>query len=157
MKALTVQQPWAWAISEGGKRVENRRWATDYRGALLIHASASRQRVPRDGWEREEASHDWREQYGSAPPPWETLDYGCVVAVSTLAACLTARQCRRGHPDHPWLRTHPHVEGPWCLVLSDVLPLPRPVPCRGLLGLWDVPPDVVLAVQDQVARIARGG
>lgn len=36
--ALSVRQPWAWAILHAGKAVENRRWATDYRGELLIHA-----------------------------------------------------------------------------------------------------------------------
>jgi hypothetical protein len=37
MRALTVRQPWAWAIFHG-KPVENRSWATKYRGDLLIHA-----------------------------------------------------------------------------------------------------------------------
>src|SRR5688572_4676832 len=39
MKALSLRQPWAWAVVHGGKRVENRGWTTDYRGPLLIHAS----------------------------------------------------------------------------------------------------------------------
>src|SRR5690349_14904511 len=38
MKALTVQQPWAWAIIHGGKDVENRTQAWTYRGPLAIHA-----------------------------------------------------------------------------------------------------------------------
>ena len=41
MKALTVCQPWAWAIVEGHKSVENRRWSTAYRGLLLIQAASS--------------------------------------------------------------------------------------------------------------------
>ncbi len=40
MKALTVRQPWAWALMEGGKDIENRKWATTYRGPLAIHAAA---------------------------------------------------------------------------------------------------------------------
>lgn len=40
MKALTVQQPWAWAIVEGGKDVENRTQVWSYRGSLAIHAGA---------------------------------------------------------------------------------------------------------------------
>lgn len=40
MKALTVQQPWAWAIVHGGKDVENRTQAWSYRGPLAIHAGA---------------------------------------------------------------------------------------------------------------------
>ncbi len=38
MRALTIRQPWAWAITCGLKRVENRTWSTNYRGPLLIHA-----------------------------------------------------------------------------------------------------------------------
>lgn len=41
MKALTICQPYAAAIAKGLKPVENR-WATAYRGPLLIHAGASR-------------------------------------------------------------------------------------------------------------------
>ena len=39
MKALTVRQPWAWAIIHAGKDIENRSWTTSYRGPLSIHAS----------------------------------------------------------------------------------------------------------------------
>lgn len=39
MKAISIRQPWAWLIVEGVKPVENRSWATRYRGPLLIHAA----------------------------------------------------------------------------------------------------------------------
>ncbi len=38
MQALSVRQPWAWLIVAGYKDVENRGWATKYRGRILIHA-----------------------------------------------------------------------------------------------------------------------
>lgn len=37
-KALSIQQPWNWAIHYLFKPVENRSWTTDYRGPLLTHA-----------------------------------------------------------------------------------------------------------------------
>ena len=46
MKALSVRQPWAWAIIHAGKDVENRTWGTRYHGPLLIHASKN---YDRDG------------------------------------------------------------------------------------------------------------
>ncbi|MHC4404130.1 MAG: ASCH domain-containing protein [Planctomycetota bacterium] len=49
MKALTICQPWAWAIIHGPKPVENRGWATKYRGPLAIHAGQSRGRPLRPG------------------------------------------------------------------------------------------------------------
>lgn len=39
MKALSVQQPWAWLIIHGGKDIENRTRNTKLRGRILIHAS----------------------------------------------------------------------------------------------------------------------
>lgn len=38
MKALSINQPWAWLIVNGHKSVENRDWDTRYRGEFLIHA-----------------------------------------------------------------------------------------------------------------------
>ena len=34
MKALTIKQPWAWAILHGGKDIENRNWFTSVAGGV---------------------------------------------------------------------------------------------------------------------------
>ena len=39
-KAISIKQPWAYLICAGIKDVENRTWATKYRGPVYIHASA---------------------------------------------------------------------------------------------------------------------
>ena len=39
MKALSIRQPWAAAIVQLGKNIENRTWATRFRGPILIHAA----------------------------------------------------------------------------------------------------------------------
>jgi hypothetical protein len=39
MKALSIRQPWAWLICMGYKDIENRDWATKFRGPFLVHAS----------------------------------------------------------------------------------------------------------------------
>ena len=41
VRVLTVRQPWAWAIIQGGKDVENRSGPTKHRGPLLIHAGSA--------------------------------------------------------------------------------------------------------------------
>lgn len=41
MRCLSVRQPWAYAIFELGKDIENRTWTTRHRGLMLIHASKS--------------------------------------------------------------------------------------------------------------------
>lgn len=39
IRTLSVRQPWATLIIRGLKTIENRSWATPYRGTLAIHAS----------------------------------------------------------------------------------------------------------------------
>ncbi len=40
MKAITLRQPWAWAIINAGRDIENRNWKTHFRGRVAIHAAA---------------------------------------------------------------------------------------------------------------------
>ena len=40
MKAISIKQPWASLIAHGIKDIENRKWKTNYRGKVYIHASA---------------------------------------------------------------------------------------------------------------------
>jgi hypothetical protein len=77
------------------------------------------------------------------------------VAVADLVHCLRFTGTTAG-----WLRRcaadgllPPHEAafgdfspGRFGLLLADVRPLPRPVPCRGALGLWWIPPDVAAAL-----------
>jgi hypothetical protein len=42
MKALSLWQPWCFAILHLGKDVENRSWWTSHRGPLLLHAAKRR-------------------------------------------------------------------------------------------------------------------
>jgi hypothetical protein len=138
MKALTVQQPWAWAIVHGGKDVENRtrNLPGSYRGPVAIHAG---KREDEDGYYDDMI----REALGTVDDSWvleERLARGVIVGIVNLVSV---------HHDHqhgtdrcsPWSQW-----GQWHLVLANPRPLAEPVPCRGALGLWTVPP----GVDDQV-------
>lgn len=121
MKALTVRQPYAELIARGDKPIENRRWATAYRGPLAIHAGLSR------AWMDDEDE----ERYGS-------LTFGAVVAVADLVNCVHVKRL-------PFeFAHHPHANGPFCWILANVRRLHRAVPVRGAQGLW-VPDATVLA------------
>lgn len=41
MKALSLKQPWAELVMQGKKKIEIRKWNTNFRGDFLIHASKS--------------------------------------------------------------------------------------------------------------------
>lgn len=142
MKALTVCQPWAWAIAEGLKRVENRTWPTSHRGWLLIHAGRSRD------WFTPETVAALAEASGRASiPSASSMHYGAFVAVARLARCDRLM-------DSPE-RDHRFAEGPWCWLFEDVSRCSWPVPCRGAQGLWEVPPGIVARVL-LAAEVRRG-
>lgn len=41
-QAISIRQPWAWAIINGLRPVELRTWSTNFRGTIAIHAGQSR-------------------------------------------------------------------------------------------------------------------
>lgn len=120
MKALTVCQPYAELIASGKKVVENRTWATNYRGLLAIHAGKSR------AWLLDDDALTYPE-----------MVYGAVVAIARLRGCVRLE-------DLPLdLRGHDYAEGPWCWILQDVRRLTVAISWRGAQGLWDLPDDVM--------------
>jgi len=121
MKAITICQPWAWAIIHGPKRVENRTWHTDYTGPLLIHAGASR------AWLN---LPDNRLPDGTIHPPASQLNMGAIIGRVNMVACLRY--------NHPSLLGNPFVCGPVCHIYEDPQPLKVPIPYRGRQGLFDV-------------------
>ena len=48
MRALSINNPWGWAIASGLKDIENRDWATKFRGEFLIHVGL---KIDRDAYE----------------------------------------------------------------------------------------------------------
>jgi hypothetical protein len=127
MKALSIQQPWLDLILSGRKTIEIRRWRTDYRGLLLLHASRTV-----DTWACED--------FGISR---ESLQTGKVLAVAYLA---TVMQLTKSN----WANLHdqavigPEFEGGYYgWVLRDVRRLTIPIPRRGALGLFDVPDEMI--------------
>jgi hypothetical protein len=114
-RVLSIRQPWAWLIVQGLKDVENRTWATPYRGPLLIHAS---QRLDMDA---AETRRYFRGTGIKLPASFET---GGIVGYTELVDCVTA------HPSG-WF------QGPVGWVLTNARPLPY-YAVKGKLGLFTV-------------------
>jgi hypothetical protein len=84
MKALSIHQPWAWAIAKGLKDIENRTWRTHYRGPLLIHATG-------DKPEQSDCALVARQcrRRGEPVPDFDQLPRGGIVGVCELVNCVT--------------------------------------------------------------------
>lgn len=137
MLALSIHQPWGHAILHLGKSVENRTWATNYRGPLLIHAAKSR--ASYDGWTPEQ----WREAFGCELPRWDSMPKGAIVGRVELVDCV--RVDRPGYL--PGVGPNVWVEGPVCWLLRDPVAFEAPVPYRGMQQLFEVP-EAVLRISE---------
>ena len=135
MKAVSIHQPWAWAILFAGKDVENRTWATRHRGPLLIHAARSRKSYARQD------ARAWPKLYGVELPAWDELATGAIVGVVDVVDCVRVGpggdlgECGRS----PWA-----LEGYFGWVLANPQPFAKPIPRRGAQMLFEVP-DVLLS------------
>jgi ASCH domain len=121
MKALSVCQPWAWAIVAGIKTVENRSRPTRHRGPLVIHASNSRRYL----------GEDYADLLPNMPP-WEELDYGALVGVVEVVDSVSLAAVERD----------PFAVGPWCWLLARARRI-RSVPYKGQVSLFDVADDLL--------------
>jgi len=113
MKALTVRQPWASLIAQGDKTIEIRSWRTNYRGPLLITASAK-----------------------TDDPDQPDLPRSCTICLVNLSDCRPATDddeagacCEPGPDDYAWILTNPR-------------PTPE-LPVKGKLSIWSPPPEIL--------------
>jgi len=174
-RAITVKQPWAWAIAHGGKTVENRSRGTRHRGLLLIHAGlawsdrgAHDVRVTTAGVSKWPVSVPRRDD---TRPPGESREAIAAALARTglkpefysgggwsRGAVIAVAQLVDSHPDagccRPWGessyteaggRTRTDVHH---LVLEHVDALVTPVPASGALGLWRPDAQLLTTVLD---------
>lgn len=148
MKALSLTQPWATLVAIGAKRIETRSWGTSYRGPLVIHAAK--------GWKREDQELCFAApffeylsaEYRRFEP--DLLPRGVIVAVATLKRVSpTIGLLERTTPTGGWLIDDRerafgnYGPGRYAWFLANVRSLAEPIPCRGALGLWTPPADVL--------------
>lgn len=122
VKALSVRQPWAWAIIYAGKDIENRSWQAinhglKMRGRIAIHASATMSKG-----EYEDAARFMDGIGVSCPPPIDLSRGGILGSVDVLDVV--------DNSDSKWFF------GPRGLVLAN------PEPCgfitaKGCLGYFN--------------------
>ncbi|CDX49161.1 conserved hypothetical protein [Mesorhizobium plurifarium] len=123
--ALSVRQPWAYAIVMGWKPVENRSWrapnpALKFRGEFAVHAAQGMTRA-----EYEDAAHLFRSLGHDCPAPAD-LPRGGIVGAATVVDIVKEH-------DSPWFF------GPRALVLADERAVDF-VPSSGALGFFEWKP-----------------
>ena len=134
MKALSIRQPWAWAILHAGKDIENRDWRCKVRGRVLVHASKGMTFNEYDG--ALNFMHGVSETYpfpkGLTLPRASALTRGALVGSVEIVDCVSASSS-------PWFM------GTFGFVLRDPVAFKQPIPFKGALAFFDVPDSVVAA------------
>ncbi len=128
MLALSVRQPWAWAIVHANKNIENRVWRTNHRGPVLIHAAKGMTRVEYAAFNdfyRGEIAVRRPSELLIPVPPFDQLERGGFIGRAVIADCVSQH-------DSPWFC------GPYGFVLKDAEPIPFH-PHRGERRLFNVP------------------
>ncbi|WP_303832304.1 ASCH domain-containing protein [Asticcacaulis taihuensis] len=143
--ALSVRQPWAWAIVHGGKRLENRTQAAvkhmTYRGPIAIHASLGMTQL--EYWH---AAGFMMEKLNLDCPKPHELARGGIIGTARVVDVIKAS-------DSPWFF------GPRALVLEDVQPVPF-IACKGALGFFDWRKGAIFDGQPEAPKkwmLPRGG
>lgn len=150
MKALSIRQPWIWAIldipeSDCPKRVENRKaTAFHYRGPVLLHASSGGTR--REFGEATVSIMFARADHGYTNPvnphpisprfpagfDRSQMQRGCFLGIALIVGVDVHPASFGGRPTSGY-----RIAGHLGLNLADVRRLP-PVPAKGQLGLYNV-------------------
>lgn len=137
MKALSLKQPWLYAITHLGKTVENRTWQPpgDMVGQwIALHASKTKSR---DEWVMAESIHG--SKITTAVPVGKIVAVAKIDRIETL---MTTQQ-----PVLKWFF------GPYGWILDPIRLLNDPIPARGMLGLWEIPYDITSQIRLQMGAL----
>jgi tetratricopeptide (TPR) repeat protein len=132
MKCLAVQQPWAWAICAGFKRVENRTWRTPYRGPVAIVASGKR-----TGGNQAIAA------FTGGRLPADLFAYGAIIGTAELTDVV---------PLSAAVEDDPHAYGPYCWLFEQQKLFESPLLTMPRLRLYDPKPDEAEWIAAEAAK-----
>jgi hypothetical protein len=123
--ALSIRQPWAWAIINAGKDVENRDWPTRFRGPVCIHAAKGMTAAEFNDFMRTIHHVSLTRPFpkGTMVPDPPSLLRGGIIGTAEIVDCVEAS-------DSPWFF------GRYGFVLRNARPVDF-IPVKGALGFFD--------------------
>lgn len=144
MKALSIKQPWLYAITDLDKRIENRTWKPpDWLLGKRIALHASKQYDNAGRMTIKEICG------GTIVPAKDDLLLGYIVATVRVIGWVNRRGFGTGLglslPST--LVNDKWFFGPTGWIFDDVQKLAEPIPCQGALRLWNVPQEITTAIE----------
>jgi hypothetical protein len=160
MKGLSLTQPWATLKVIDAKQVETRGRDTKFRGWLAIHAS--------------KGFPAWAKQYFMQPffldalvaagfAGADALPTGAIIGMARLASTFPTERTFIGERvasfrDHLYIDERERAFGDYspnryAWLMPEAVALREPIPCKGALGLWDVPEDIADTIQRETGIV----
>ncbi len=137
MKALSLTQPWAELVVLGEKQWETRSWRTSHRGRIAIHAA---KKFP--AWAIDLAQGNRYFVDAIKNYPVIKMPLGMIVGTVEVVA-MQSTDAMLDVLGHKEIAFGDYDSERWAWQLAEPDMLAEPIPCRGALGLWEVPPDVL--------------
>jgi hypothetical protein len=119
MKALSLKQPWAELILQGKKKIDLRKWNTNFRGRFLIHASKNPD---------EKAMKKFN---------FKSLPCGFIVGEAELIDVKNYKGNKEEFDNDKELHLATSDFGEFGFILKNVKRISPIIPSKGNLGFWD--------------------
>lgn len=128
VNVLTLQEPYAWLVSQGIKDVENRKWHSNFRGRVFIHSAKT------FSPNYSSVEHWTGTHMGVVLPERDELakTMGRIVAVAEFDQMVFDHQS-------PW-----KLENHWAWPIKWCHPINASEPQRGMPGMWRLPSDNIV-------------
>lgn len=124
MKALSFKQPWAWLMCKSFKDIENRDWATRFRGRIYIHASKSKSDMGKEtlAFILKRLTNRQASEFMLV---YTQLTFGAIIGELDITSCVDL------HPS-PWFF------GKYGFTVSNPVLYEKPIPYKGQLGFFNI-------------------
>lgn len=154
MKAISLWQPWASLMAVGAKFNETRSWPTSYRGPLAICSAKCPGEIG-------DIQAYWLWFHRGALGPscgnvrelFNELPRGFVLCVVDLDDCVPTQAFHGATPmkcGHMESELGDYSLGRFAWMTRNLRRLKEPVPVVGRQGLWNLPPETVKLIEQQL-------
>lgn len=142
-KVLSIKQPWASLIIEGFKPIENRTWKTNHRGKLLIHASATYDKVQNGSISQLLGAYRWATLTNEFINRYSKLPTSAIIGEVDLVDCVQGHDNlwadKWTEEDIWWFEANNKIPPTiWHWVLENPIMYDEPIlNVKGKLNLWN--------------------
>jgi hypothetical protein len=147
MQALTIHEPWATLLVKGKKQFETREWQRNYRGLLAIHSG-------KQSVDIEDYPLGLSEILDDSKITQDNLNNNKqkIIAIATLKDIHLMTDKFINEQSELERLTGFWEPRRFAWELTNIKLLPEPIAARGMPGLWTVPDNIYVQIQQQLGN-----